>query len=187
MHEKITRFIELAEKLKNDEGFLGSVAAATEAITRSIKNGGQLLVCGNGGSATQASHMVGELVGRFDFDRPALPAISLFDLATTTAIGNDYGYDDVFSRFVDGLGREGDILFSLSTSGNSKNCIKAIESAKRKQLTVISLLGRDGGQMKLLSDISVLVPYNETPAIQEVHLMVLHQICQDVELHFFKK
>ena len=131
--------------------------------------------------------MVGELVGRFDFDRPALPAISLFDLATTTAIGNDYGYDDVFSRFVDGLGREGDILFSLSTSGNSKNCIKAIESAKRKQLTVISLLGRDGGQMKLLSDISVLVPYNETPAIQEVHLMVLHQICQDVELHFFKK
>ena len=128
------------------------------------------MVCGNGGSATQASHMVGELVGRFGFDRPALPAISLFDLATTTAVGNDYGYDDVFSRFVDGLGNANDVLFSISTSGNSKNCLKAMESAKKKNMLTISLLGKDGGKMKSFSDVLIVVPFDSTPAVQEVIL-----------------
>jgi D-sedoheptulose 7-phosphate isomerase len=130
--------------------------------------------------------MAGEFVGKFAFDRAPLPAISLFDLAATTAIGNDYGFNDIFSRFVDGLGNENDVLFCISTSGNSENCLKAMESARKKGMKNIALLGRDGGKMKNLADVAIVIPENETPLIQEIHLMVIHWLCEGIENHFFK-
>jgi len=187
MLKKINQFSLSLKELSKNSQFFQDLKNAEEKIIESIKNNGKIMVCGNGGSATQASHMVGELVGRFGFDRPALPAISLFDLATTTAIGNDFGYEDIFSRFVDGLGNKNDILFSISTSGNSKNCLKAVESAKKKNMLSISLLGKDGGKMKDLSNISIVAPFDSTPMIQEVHLMVIHELCDKIEKHFFKK
>ncbi|HWQ59936.1 MAG TPA: SIS domain-containing protein [Candidatus Fimivivens sp.] len=185
MNRKLSEFATFANSLSSDGAFLESVESATRTAIHVLKSGGTLFVCGNGGSATQASHMVGELVGRFRFDRPALPAISLFDLATTTAIGNDYGYDEIFSRFVVGLGKRHDILFSLSTSGNSKNCIRAIEEASKKGMKTVSLLGRDGGEMKAMSDTSIVVPSDDTPTIQEIHLMILHDLCDRIERDFF--
>ena len=187
MLEKIKNSKNLLNQLQKDSIFLESVENARQIIVESLENKGKLMTCGNGGSATQASHMVGEFVGCFAFDRPPLPAISLFDLAITTAVGNDYGYNDIFSRFVDSLGNENDILFSISTSGNSENCLKAMKSAKKKNIKNIALLGKDGGKMKDLADVAIIVPSNDTPLIQEVHLMVIHWLCEEVEKYFFRK
>jgi len=187
MKNKLQKVSDFTVTLQKNQEFLDSLQAAKNEIVKSLENKGKLIVCGNGGSATQASHMVGEFVGRFAFDRPALPAISLFDLATTTAVGNDYGYDDIFSRFVDSLGNESDILFSISTSGNSSNCIRAMESAKKKSVKNIALLGKDGGKMKGLADIAITIPDNNTPLIQEIHLMAIHWLCEQAEKHFFEK
>lgn len=187
MKNKLHEISKFAEKLSRSAAFLQSVNAARDEIIKSLEKKGKLMTCGNGGSATQASHMVGEFVGRFAFDRPALPAISFFDLATTTAVGNDFGYDDIFSRFVDSLGNENDILFSISTSGNSGNCLKAMQSAKKRNVKNIALLGKNGGKMKDLADIAIIVPKNSTPLIQEIHLVAIHWICEEVEKHFFEK
>jgi D-sedoheptulose 7-phosphate isomerase len=187
MKNKLQKVSNFTDALQENQEFLNSLESVKDEIIKSIEHKGKLMACGNGGSATQASHMVGEFVGRFAFDRPALPAISLFDLATTTAVGNDYGYDDIFSRFVDSLGNESDILFSISTSGNSGNCLKAMESAKKKNIKNIALLGKDGGKMKNLADVAIIVPDSNTPLIQEIHLMVIHWLCEGVEKHFFEK
>jgi D-sedoheptulose 7-phosphate isomerase len=186
MKNKLLKIREVLDNLAINSAFIQSTGFVREKIIESLENKGKILVCGNGGSATQASHMVGELVGRFGFDRPPLPAISLFDLATSTAVGNDYGYDDIFSRFVESLGQKGDILFSLSTSGNSGNCLKAMEAAKQKEMINIALLGKDGGKMKDLAEVAIIVPGDSPPLIQEVHLMVIHWLCEEVEKHFFK-
>jgi D-sedoheptulose 7-phosphate isomerase len=185
MKSKLSVFVDFSQKLISDANFLDSVSAAEKLLSEAIQSENTILVCGNGGSATQASHMVGELIGRFRFDRPALPAISLFDLASTTAIGNDYGYDETFSRFVVGIGKPSDVLVSLSTSGNSKNCIRAIEEAKAKGLKTLSLIGRDGGKIKEISDIAIVVPSDDTPTIQEIHLMLIHHLCDQLEQTFF--
>lgn len=187
MIEKIKNSITLLQQIKENADFLHSIEKTKRSLINSIENTGTIMICGNGGSATQSSHMMGELVGRFSFNRPALPAISLFDLATTTAIGNDYGYDAIFSRFIEGLGKKSDILLCLSTSGNSKNCLAAIKSAKEKGIISISLLGKDGGEMKNYSDISIIVPSDNTPLIQEIHLMIIHDMCDKIEKHFFQK
>lgn len=187
MDIKIKAIIDALGELEKNESFFENTKKAVDGINNSIQNGGKLLVCGNGGSATQASHMVGEFVGRFGFDRAPLPAISLFDLASITAIGNDYGYDEIFSRHVAGLGKSGDVLFSISTSGNSKNCLRAMEEARSKGLVNIALLGKDGGKMKELADVSIVIPFEKTPLIQEIHIMVIHDICEKVENNFFKK
>lgn len=186
MQTKLDEFANFASNLASDTTFVESVNIALKTIVESLRNGGTVFVCGNGGSATQASHMVGELVGRFRFDRDALPALSLFDLATTTAIGNDYGFDEIFSRFVVGLGKQEDAIVSLSTSGNSKNCIRAIEEASNKGMKTVSFLGRDGGRMKAISDVSIIVPSEDTPTIQEIHLMVIHHLCDQIEKEFFE-
>ncbi len=187
LKNKLNKISKITEELSRNKNFIQAANEAKKGIIKSLEKGGKLMACGNGGSATQASHMVGEFVGRFAFDRPALPAISLFDLAITTAIGNDYGYNDIFSRFVDGLGNENDVLFSISTSGNSGNCLKAMESAKQKNIKNIALLGKDGGKMKNLADIAIIIPENDTPYIQEAHLMTIHWLCEEVEKHFFAK
>lgn len=185
MKEKLILMRNAAESLSNDTAFLESVEKAKDLLIENFEKDGIVLICGNGGSATQASHMVGELVGRFGFDRPALPAFPLFDLATTTAVGNDYGYDHVFSRFVDGLKNKNTVLISISTSGNSGNCLKAMESAKARGMKNVALLGKDGGKMKDLADVAIVVPESETPLIQEIHLMVIHHLCGEIENHFF--
>lgn len=187
MRDTLEVMSQLLSSLQKDFQFLEGVNAGLEILSTALKNGKKILVAGNGGSATQASHMVGELIGRFRVERQAIPAISLFDLAATTAIGNDYGYDRVFSRFVEGLGNTGDILFSLSTSGESKNCLEAMRVAKTKGMVNIALLGKNGGTMKQLADCAIVVSYHETSRIQEVHLMVIHWLCEHIEMRFARQ
>lgn len=149
---------------------------------------GKLIFAGNGGSAADAQHMTGEYISRFMFDRPALPAIALTtDSSVITAIGNDYGYEKVFSRQIAGLGSPGDIVILYSTSGNSANIVKAAEAAKELDLKVIGLTGESGGKLYPLCDHCLKVPSNSTPRIQEMHAIIGHLICEEVELKMFSK
>ncbi len=184
MKKKIEKIKILLDQIEKDSIFGKNLEKAKKILIESLEKKGKLMTCGNGGSATQASHMVGEFIGRFAYDRPALPAISLYDLAATTAIGNDYV---VFSRFIEGLGNKDDVLFSISTSGNSGNCLEAMKSAKKKGIANIALLGRDGGKMKDIADVAIIIPSNDTPLVQEIHLMVIHWLCEETEKYFFKK
>jgi phosphoheptose isomerase len=159
------------------------IAEAAQAIVNAFESGGKVLVCGNGGSAADAQHLVGELVGRFKYhDRPGLPAIALTaDGAVLTAWGNDAAFDKVFSRQVEALGRPGDILIGISTSGRSRNVIEAFDAARRQGLTCIALTGGNGGEMLDLSDIAIVAPSSSTPRIQEVHIVALHLICELID------
>ena len=147
-----------------------------------MKSGRKLMVCGNGGSAADSQHLVAEFVSRLTVDRPALRAIALTtDSSILTAIGNDYSYDNVFERQVEALGLEGDVLMAISTSGNSKNCVKALKLARGMGIHTVSYTGNAGGAMKALSDINVIVPSNVTMNIQESHLALEHIFCMIVE------
>ena len=164
------------------------VDGAALAMARSLAAGGKVLVCGNGGSAADAQHMTGELLGRFLMERPSLPAVALtVDTSTLTAIGNDYGYEDIFSRQVQGLGRKGDVLVAISTSGNSGNVLKAIEAAREAGLAVVGFTGKGGGRMAELCDHLVNVPSSHTPHIQEIHEAVMHLLCQLIDHYLFEK
>ena len=163
------------------------VDSAALAMARSLAAGGKVLVCGNGGSAADAQHMTGELLGRFLMERPSLPAVALtVDTSTLTAIGNDYGYDEVFARQVQGLGRAGDVLLAISTSGNSGNVVKAIEAARSAGLCVVGFTGKGGGRMAELCDHLVNVPSSHTPHIQEIHEAVMHLLCQLTDHYLFE-
>ena len=165
-----------------------AVDSAALAMARSLAAGGKVLVCGNGGSAADAQHMTGELLGRFLMERPSLPAVALtVDTSTLTAIGNDYGYEDIFSRQVQGLGRKGDVLVAISTSGNSGNVLKAIEAAREAGLAVVGFTGKGGGRMAALCDHLVNVPSSHTPHIQEIHEAVMHLLCQLIDHYLFEK
>ena len=151
----------------------------------SLKRGGRVLICGNGGSAADAQHIAAELSGRFKKERDALAGIALsVDSSALTAIGNDYGFDKVFSRQVEAFGRDKDTLIAISTSGNSKNVIEAIKSAKKIGLYVITLSGKDGGKIKDLGDVNIIVPSFNTPRIQEMHTMIGHMICAIIDEAF---
>ena len=164
------------------------VDSAALAMARSLAAGGKVLVCGNGGSAADAQHMTGELLGRFLMERPSLPAVALtVDTSTLTAIGNDYGYEDVFSRQVQGLGRPGDVLVAISTSGSSGNVVKAIEAARTAGMAVIGFTGKGGGRMAALCDHLINVPSSHTPHIQEIHEAVMHLLCQLIDHYLFEK
>ncbi|MFA5461757.1 MAG: D-sedoheptulose 7-phosphate isomerase, partial [Sulfurimonas sp.] len=144
------------------------------------------ILAGNGGSAADAQHIAAELVGRYGFDRPSIPSLALTtDTSCLTAIGNDYGYDNVFSRQLEGMGQEGDIFIGISTSGNSKNIINAFISAKKKGITTVALVGRDGGEMAKMADIALVVPSDSTPRIQESHILIGHIICDIIEKEIF--
>ncbi len=159
-----------------------SVVSAVEAITHSLGRGGKLLAFGNGGSAADAQHLSAELVGRFLRERAALPAIALSaDTSVMTAVANDYGYGHVFARQVEALGRAGDVVFAISTSGNSENVVAGIEAAKALGLTSVALTGGDGGRIGAASDIHINVPDASVPHVQEVHRSVIHVICDLVE------
>lgn len=189
MKEIISNYIKESIETKEEliQNQIEEIKKSCEEIINCYKNKNKILVCGNGGSAADSQHFVAELVGRYKLERRALPAIALTtDTSILTAIGNDYGYDQVFRRQVEALGTEGDIFFTISTSGNSSNCILAIDEARKKGMKVIGLLGKYGGKMKELCDISIIVPSNNTPRIQESHIMIIHIICEIMENKLFK-
>jgi D-sedoheptulose 7-phosphate isomerase len=164
------------------------IAAAVTMIETALANGRKVLVMGNGGSAADAQHLAAEIVGRFKLERRALPAIALTtDSSILTAIGNDYGFDAVFSRQVEGLAVSGDVVIGISTSGNSPNVLAALKVANEIGCDTISLLGRDGGSIGRISKVPVIVPCNDTPRIQEGHITIIHIICDLVEKRLFAK
>ncbi|MGF1678406.1 MAG: SIS domain-containing protein [Candidatus Methylacidiphilales bacterium] len=161
------------------------VKKVAEVVVHSLKEGGKILTCGNGGSASDAMHLVEELVGRYRSNRRALPGIALVaDPTVLTCIANDWDYDSVFSRQVEAHGRPGDVLVVFSTSGNSASVIRALESARERGLVTIGLLGKDGGACMPLSDYAVVVPHSNTARIQEMHTWLLHVILEEVEMAF---
>lgn len=171
--------------LENDE-LLDIITKVASECVDVYKNKKKILLAGNGGSAADAQHFAAELVGRYGFDRPSLPSIALTtDTSNLTAIGNDYGYDYVFSRQLEGLGVEGDLFIGISTSGNSKNVINAFNSAKKMGIKTVALVGRDGGEMAKIADYSIIVPSNATPRIQESHLLIEHMLCDIIEKSMF--
>ena len=164
------------------EAGLDSTRAAAAAIVGSLRQGGKLLVFGNGGSAADAQHAATELVGRFMRERAGLPAIALTaDSCLVSSVANDYGYEQVFARQIEALGQPGDVALGITTSGTSRNVVRALEVAKGKALRTIALTGRDGGVAGRLADVHVNVPSEVTPRVQEVHMALLHVICELVE------
>ena len=171
--------------LKNEE-LITTIEKVVNVIVEVFKNGKHVYFCGNGGSAADAQHLAAEFSGRFYKDRKALPAEALHcNTSYLTAVANDYGYDVVYSRIIDGIGREGDMLVGLSTSGNSKNIVKAFEKAREKKMITVGFTGNSGGEMKSCSDYLINIPSADTPRIQESHMMTGHIICQLVEEKYF--
>ena len=166
-----------------------SVAQAAQLVVQALMNGGKVLACGNGGSAADAQHFAAELVGRFERERMELPAIAMTtDSSILTAIGNDYGFDDIFSKQMRALGRTGDILLAISTSGNSANVLEAVRAAQQKDMRIIALTGRDGGKIAEIlhnNDVLLNVPYPRTARIQEVHILIIHAVCDLVDNMLF--
>lgn len=171
--------------LENAE-LLQTVEKAVEVIVTAFKKGNRVYFCGNGGSAADAQHLAAEFSGRFYTDRKALPAEALHcNTSYLTAVANDYSFDVIYSRMIDGIGESGDVLIGLSTSGNSKNILNAFETARTKKIVTIGFTGASGGKMKSISDYLINVPSTDTPRIQESHIMIGHIICQLVEEKYF--
>ena len=167
--------------LDNEDNFT-NIAKAGDIILKAIKNGNKIISCGNGGSMCDAMHFAEELSGRYKYDRKALPAISISDASHITCVANDYGFDQIFSRFVDALGQSGDVLFAISTSGNSQNILNAIAVAHQKNMKIIALTGKTGGKMASLCDIEIRAPYSEfSDRAQEIHIKVIHSIIDYIE------
>ncbi len=161
---------------------LDTVLAAGEAVVAALKRGGKVIICGNGGSASDSQHIAAELVGRFMKDRQALPAIALTtNTSIITALANDFGYDIVFARQVEALGQKNDILIGISTSGKAKNVAAAFKQAKKMGIRTLALTGGDGGDLVKLADLSIIIPAKVTARIQEAHITVAHTICEIVE------
>ncbi len=192
MKEQIEQLIQASidvklEVLANKE-LQKNLGRCVTAIVTAFKNGNKVLFCGNGGSAADAQHLAAEFSGRFYTDREALPAEALHvNTSYMTAVANDYSYDVVYSRMIQGIGKAGDVLVGLSTSGNSGNIVKAFETAKQKGMTTIGFTGASGGKIKELSDLLINVPSTDTPRIQESHILLGHIICQLVEEQYFAK
>lgn len=183
MNKKIIRYIDESiqtkEKLKDQASL---IEKAADLIVTSIKEGGKLILFGNGGSAADAQHIAAEFVGKFITDRKALPAISLtVNTSSLTAIGNDFGYEHVFSRQIEAMGKKGDVVIAISTSGNSTNVIEAVKLAKKNNLITIGLTGQNGGMLSSIADLVIKVPSDNTQNIQESHIMIGHVIVDLVE------
>ncbi|PHS56530.1 MAG: phosphoheptose isomerase [Sulfurimonas sp.] len=183
---QIKESYETKQTIYSDEKLLDKIQKVCELCVKLYKGSNKTILAGNGGSAADAQHIAAELVGRYGFDRPSIPSLALTtDTSNLTAIGNDYGYDKVFSRQLEGMGQDGDIFIGISTSGNSKNIINAFEVAKDKNITTIALTGKDGGKMASMADIALIVPSNSTPRIQESHILIGHIICDIIEKEIF--
>lgn len=174
--------IKTKQTILSSETIINNIQKAVDIMVKAIKGGNKVIFCGNGGSAADAQHLAAELVGRFYKERKALPAIALnTNTSAVTAIGNDYSYDDIFLRQAQALAQKGDVIVGISTSGNSKNVIKALEYCKNIGVNTVCLTGKTGGEMKQLSDILINVPSDVTPRIQEAHITLGHIICELVE------
>jgi D-sedoheptulose 7-phosphate isomerase len=173
----------LAEFANNKEN-LNQIAKAGQVLVDSFSNGGKVISCGNGGSMCDAMHFAEELTGRYRNDRKPYPAISISDPSHISCVGNDYGYDFIFSRYIEAVGSKGDVLFAISTSGNSKNVILAIEEARKKGMKVIGLTGKDGGQMDGKCDVEIRAPKSQyADRAQEIHIKVIHTLIDYVEIN----
>lgn len=188
IQQSIQQSIAAKQDILNDSDFLGRIAKAADIIIESLRNGGKIHFCGNGGSAADAQHLAAELSGRFYYDRPPLNAEALHcNSSYLTAVGNDYGYEHIFARLLRGTGHKGDVLVGISTSGNSKNILNAYEVCREMGICTISMTGMTGGKMKEDSDLLLNVPSTDTPRIQESHIMIGHIICELVESALFPK
>lgn len=188
IQESIEQSIAVKQAILDNPDFMTRIEEAAGIMIESLKAGGKIHFCGNGGSAADAQHLAAELSGRFYFDRPPLNADALHcNTSYLTAVGNDYGYDVIFSRLIQGTGKKGDVLVGISTSGNSKNILKAYETCREMGIKTISFTGETGGSMKNLSDVLLNVPSKDTPRIQESHIMIGHIICELTESALFKK
>ncbi len=182
----IGQSIQTKQKLLENETLLKALQGVADAIVNCYRNGGKVLMCGNGGSAADAQHLAAELSGRFYFDRDPLEAEALHvNSSYVTAVANDYSYNDIYSRYVKGVGKAGDVIIGFSTSGNSENIVRALQVAKDKDMVTIGMTGSKGGKMKELSDILLNVPSDDTPRIQESHIMLGHIFCEIVEEELF--
>jgi D-sedoheptulose 7-phosphate isomerase len=186
--KQIKESLKVKRLILDDKEIQRSIKAAAKICSRSFKKGNKIIFAGNGGSAADAQHLAGELVNRFSFDRPGLSAIAITtDTSILTSISNDYGFDKLFARQVEAIGKEGDVLISLSTSGNSINILEGIKEAKKAGIITIGLTGKSGNKMNKLCDLMLNVPSRETPRIQEAHILVGHIICSLVEETLFGK
>ncbi|AQT62483.1 phosphoheptose isomerase [Cellvibrio sp. PSBB023] len=188
IENELSKLATLIADIQADKALLNQVVSCAETIVETLRNGGKVLIAGNGGSAADAQHIAGEFVSRFHYDRPGLASIALTtDTSILTAIGNDYGYERLFSRQVQALGREGDVFIGISTSGNSANVIAAFQEAQQLKLKTIGFTGLMGGKMADMCDITLRMPSKETPKIQEGHIAIGHIICGLVEAAMFPR
>ncbi len=188
IEEAINQSIALKQTILHNDELIDSIGRAAKTIEQSLLGGGKIHFCGNGGSAADAQHLAAELSGRFYFDRPPLNAEALHcNTSYLTAVGNDYGYDQVFARLLRGTGRKGDVLVGISTSGNSRNILEAYNVCRETGIAIISMTGATGGKMKDSGGILLNVPSTDTPRIQECHIMIGHIVCELVETALFGK
>ncbi|MBI3026538.1 SIS domain-containing protein [Candidatus Woesearchaeota archaeon] len=182
----LKRISEHKETIEKFSGLKDTIKKVAQTIINCYKQNGKVVLFGNGGSCSDSMHLATEFVSRYYFDRKSLPAVALTDNVSLTAIGNDYGYEEVFAKQVEGLVKKGDVVIGISTSGNSKNVIKAIEKAKELGGTAIGFTGKKGGALKGKVDICLSIPSNDTPRIQEGYMLAGHIICEIVENKLFK-
>lgn len=184
LKEKIEKHISLVENISSDK-FLENIVEVSYLITKCIKSGNKVLICGNGGSAADSQHFAGEMVGRFKKERNSLPFISLTtDSSIITSIGNDYDFKYIFSRQIEGIGNKNDILICFSTSGESKNIIEAAKKAKEKKMKVICLTGKTPNTLEKFSDFKISVPSKETDMVQQIHILIYHLLSEIIEEAF---
>ncbi len=184
----IEKSIATKQQIINDGILMNTTQQIADSIINCYKNGGKVLFCGNGGSAADAQHLAAELSGRFYFDRAPLEAEALHvNSSYVTAVANDYSYNDIYSRYVNGVGKPGDVILGFSTSGSSENILRALQVAKSKKMVTVALTGQTGGKMKEVADFLLNVPSTDTPRIQESHIMLGHIICEIVEAGLFER
>lgn len=183
--DSLTESRQILDDFINDSSQLDRCGKFSHLLIETFRSGGHLFTCGNGGSHCDAMHFAEEWTGRYRKDRKPMGAIALGDASHTTCVGNDYGFDSIFSRQLEGLGRQGDLLVGLSTSGNSPNVIRAIEMAKNMNIRTVGLLGRDGGKLKDMCDLSITVPAKTSDRIQEMHIKIIHTVIETVEREIF--
>lgn len=184
--ESLNDSLSVLKEFISDKKNIDNIEEVAKIMIKAIKSGNKIMSCGNGGSLCDASHFAEELTGRFRDDRMSLPAVAINDASHITCVANDFGFEYVFSKFVEGVGREGDVLLALSTSGNSENIIKAVEEAKRKNITVVALTGKDGGKLGSMANKEIRVEwFKYSDRIQEIHIKVLHILVQLIEEGMF--
>ena len=185
VEEYFQESLRIKNKFLNNRIIIGNLNKIITIINKCFQNGNKLIIAGNGGSASQAQHFAGEIVGRYKKERKAYPAISLTaDSTILTAWSNDYNFHTVFSRQIEAFGKKGDVFFGLSTSGNSNNIIESVKKAKQIGIKTMCLLGKNGGKLKSLADISIIIESQNTPRIQEEHIFIIHIICEEIEKNF---